>query len=419
MSKRTLKEVMLPSFQTQPFGLVVVVIAWAIVIAIDIVFWVNLTTSSLWLDELWTAYYTDPSLGLIELLLNRMPTDTNPPIYYVIAHLWQRILGPGDASLRALSVVAATSIPVILFFGSRRFLSHDARLFLLLLSASSGPLISNALNARPYAILMLLSVLTCLVFHKLQIRRDNSDNNLARDYVQLVIACVVISLTHWYGFFLTAGLILTLLAHKPSRRDTLATFAAGVAVVAIVGVYIVWHYPQVTQVYYSEDTWARNSARFKPLVLVEIVAKGLARPLGYGVELVIIGFFLASTLAFRWRAGNPSRQVAPVLASVSAPMGPFISAVLIGALAALVVSVSWRPLLSQRNLLAFAPAVWLIAAFFFEKLIAIHGKVAKIAVLALMTFLLAYRAVDSASLFDSSNEEWKTSAAFVAALLNQ
>ena len=109
----------------------------------------------LWIDEVLTITYTRSSF--FDLWFH--PSDPTPPLYYTLFKLLVSDTG-SPVAVRSLSaVLGILSIPVIYAVG--RSLSNDATgLAAALFLAVSGPHITYSQEARAYALLFLLVLLS-------------------------------------------------------------------------------------------------------------------------------------------------------------------------------------------------------------------------------------------------------------------
>jgi mannosyltransferase len=91
-------------------------------------------------------------------------TESTPPLYYVLAWGWSRIFGTGEVGLRALSAVLGTATISVAYAVACFFISRRAGSFAAVLVACSPLLVWYSQEARSYALLAFLSVLSALAF---------------------------------------------------------------------------------------------------------------------------------------------------------------------------------------------------------------------------------------------------------------
>ncbi len=104
-------------------------------------------------------------------------SESNPPLYYVLAWGWSKLFGTGEAGLRSLSALfGAATIPLAYLIG-KDLLSRRAGLITAALVALNPMLIWYSQEARSYALLVLLCAASLLFF--LRARRSGEAWDLA------------------------------------------------------------------------------------------------------------------------------------------------------------------------------------------------------------------------------------------------
>ena len=82
----------------------------------------TIASQSYWFDEATTAHAVQLSFG--GLLHVVRTTESTPPLYYVVAWVWAKVFGAGEAGLRSLSAVAGTALIPIAYLCGRELLSR-------------------------------------------------------------------------------------------------------------------------------------------------------------------------------------------------------------------------------------------------------------------------------------------------------
>jgi uncharacterized membrane protein len=155
-----------------------------------------LEARSFWRDEAVTVLLM--RLDFLAMLRAIPGSEGAPPFYHVVAWLWCRLFGTGEAGVRALSALIGTvTIPVICL-AAARLVSLRAGLTAAALATVSPLLVWFSLDARPYVLLVLLGALSFLYF--IEYLTDRSQRSAALWAVSSVLALA----THYYAFFLIA-----------------------------------------------------------------------------------------------------------------------------------------------------------------------------------------------------------------------
>lgn len=122
----------------------------------------RLTAQSFWNDEGNSVRLSERSLALI---IEGTASDIHPPLYYLLLHGWQGLLGQSMFSLRLLSVLAGL-LTVTAVVALMRALGHQRPwtwLLAGLLTAVNPALIYYSQETRMYALLGLLATLSTAV----------------------------------------------------------------------------------------------------------------------------------------------------------------------------------------------------------------------------------------------------------------
>src|SRR3954471_7598806 len=116
---------------------------------------------SFWLDESYTVDLVQRSLG--DMLDGVSRTESTPPLFYVLAWLWAKLFGHGEAGLRSLSAVVGTlTVPVAWRAAREWFSGARAGLIAAALVAVNPFFVWYSQEARSYALLVLMAALSLL-----------------------------------------------------------------------------------------------------------------------------------------------------------------------------------------------------------------------------------------------------------------
>lgn len=186
----------------------------------------TLTSQSYWFDEATTAH--DMQLSLGAMLHAVRVGESTPPLFYVLAWVWSKAFGVGEAGLRSLSAVAGTAVIPITYLCGRELLSRGAGYTAAALAAVSPWMIWYSQEARAYMLFAALCGLSLLFFAKA--RLDPSRRNLAWWAAWSSLAL----LTHYFAGFLVAAEVVWLLVSIRSRLVVIAAAAITAVQAAIV-----------------------------------------------------------------------------------------------------------------------------------------------------------------------------------------
>jgi mannosyltransferase len=173
-------------------------------------------------DEVITAMRVIP--GSFEDMLHRVKTsESNPPLYYVLAWGWAKAFGTGEFGLRSLSALfGAATVPVGYLIG-RQLASRRAGLLLAALIAVNPMLIWYSQEARSYALLVFFGALSMLFFARaLNSRRG-------RDLAFWALASALALCSHYFAVFPVGIEAVWLLLALRDRWRVVLPAAAAVA----------------------------------------------------------------------------------------------------------------------------------------------------------------------------------------------
>lgn len=123
----------------------------------------NLDTPCLWYDELCTYWRVN---GSLEHTFSTLRVSPFPPLYYVLMNKWCGVFGLSEFSLRFPSMIFSTlSVALIYFLAKTMFGKREGMIAALLLSVSTYS-INYAHEAKMYAMIWCLSILSFLFFFR-------------------------------------------------------------------------------------------------------------------------------------------------------------------------------------------------------------------------------------------------------------
>jgi mannosyltransferase len=175
-------------------------------------------------DEVITAGRVIP--GEFEHMLRQVKgSESNPPLYYVLAWAWAKAFGTGEIGLRSLSaLLGAATVPVAFLVG-RELASNRAGLIAAGLVAVNPMLIWYSQEARSYAALVFFGALALLFF----VRALRSE--AGRDLALWALASALALCSHYFAVFAVAiEAAWLLVALRYSWRLVLPAVGAVVAV---------------------------------------------------------------------------------------------------------------------------------------------------------------------------------------------
>jgi hypothetical protein len=175
-------------------------------------------------DEVITAARVIPG-SFAHMLREVKASESNPPLYYVLAWGWAKLFGTGEVGLRSLSAVFGAATIPIAYFAGRELASRRAGLIAAAMVAVNPMLIWYSQEARSYAPLVFFGALSLVFFARSLRTRAGSDLAL------WTLASALAVCSHYFAVFAVAieGAWL-LVALRDRWRAVLPALAGVVAV---------------------------------------------------------------------------------------------------------------------------------------------------------------------------------------------
>lgn len=289
-------------------------------------------------DEVITAARVIPG-SFAHMLKEVERSESNPPLYYVLAWGWAKAFGVGEVGLRSLSaLLGAATVPVAYFVG-RELASRRAGLVLAAMVAVNPMLIWYSQEARSYAPLVFFGTLSLLFFARALSTRAG------RDLAWWSLASALALCSHYFAVFAVGIEAAWLLVALRGRWRAVLPAVGGVVAVGLALVplianqvnptHIGWidHSPLPTRLWETAVSFLigetghviaeppRERYALIPVVLVGVALllalargsrrekKGLAIGLGIGLGVVL----LASAAALVGKDYVVERNLLPAL----------------------------------------------------------------------------------------------------------
>jgi 4-amino-4-deoxy-L-arabinose transferase-like glycosyltransferase len=185
----------------------------------------QLDHESLWNDEILSV---EVARRPWPALLSATAEDGHPPLYAALLHVWMRARGESETAVRSLSAVIGVATLAAFFALASRLLSRRAALLATLLLACAPYHVYYSQEARNYALLLLLTVLSYLGL----VAWDERPTPARA--VAYVAATVLLLYTHAFGFFVWAAQLLWIAVRARERGDWRARLLPPIATFVLV-----------------------------------------------------------------------------------------------------------------------------------------------------------------------------------------
>jgi mannosyltransferase len=177
-------------------------------------------------DEVITAARVIPG-DFTDMLREVKRSESNPPLYYVLAWAWAKAFGTGEVGLRSLSALfGAATVPVGYLIG-RELVSRRAGLIVAALLAVNPMLIWYSQEARSYAVLVFFCAASLFFFARALRARD------AADLALWALASGLALCSHYFAVFAVGIEAIWLLVALRSRWRAVLPAVLGVGIVGL------------------------------------------------------------------------------------------------------------------------------------------------------------------------------------------
>jgi mannosyltransferase len=145
-------------------------------------------------DEAWTV--VNVLTGDFRHMLHQVKaTESNPPLYYVLAWGWSRLFGLGEVGLRSLSALFGLAVVPVGYLIGRQLSGRRAGLILAAFLAFNPMLIWYSQEARSYVLLIFFGALSFYFFLRVL------DGGGELDLVLWTLSSALALCSHYFAFF--------------------------------------------------------------------------------------------------------------------------------------------------------------------------------------------------------------------------
>lgn len=196
------------------------------------------------LDE---AYHSHFSLKTIAGILQTSATDPNGPVYNLLLHFWMPVAGVSEFSLRFLSVILSALTAPLIYTFAKKYFNPEAGIFSALLFTASSIHFYYSHNARVYALLCFLTIISFHLFFRL------IQNKRWTAFFWLIIINTLLIYTHPTTIFVFAAEFFScFFFFHQYRRGVM--FSIGALVIPVV-LFIPWVLTSPYFTSHAPSTW--------------------------------------------------------------------------------------------------------------------------------------------------------------------
>jgi len=177
-------------------------------------------------DEVITVARVIPD-SFTDMLRQVKGSESNPPLYYVLAWGWAKAFGTGEMTMRSLSALFGVATIPLAYCAARELSSRRAGLIAASLVAVNPMLIWYSQEARSYALLVFFGAASLFFFVRALRTRDG------RDLALWGLASALALCSHYFAVFAVGIEALWLLVVLRSRWRVVLPAVGSVAIVGL------------------------------------------------------------------------------------------------------------------------------------------------------------------------------------------
>jgi hypothetical protein len=386
---------------------------------------IGLDTSSLWYDELFTAWVIGVDHDPIQAFFRAL-SDVHPPFYYISVYAFSYIDG-SDVGLRIFSAICAVSSLGVIYFGLKEYLSLEARLLFIALATSSRHWFVQSQSARSYSLIML--IVSILVIFAIKLNNKTTNNTpVSKLFILSFVAVALIGIsTHFYMIFVVMALFSICAAYFPKFRTLFVFLVAGTFFISYAYVkLIVSNYAKFSQVNNwigGNFNWYITSILDAANIVISIWGYLLIFLLSLSIYRLSFNRTNLNNLFMKYRINYilfvaksfPKNIRYRMLLIDSIAIFVPLMVLLAGVLSSIVLS----PNFTGRNLLVTAPVVWIAIARLYDFARTRQGWPSVNLVTSLGSVLMLLSSGIVVGRFIAANEPWREAAAIADRKLSE
>jgi hypothetical protein len=177
-------------------------------------------------DEVITVARVIPG-SFTDMLREVKGSESNPPLYYVLAWGWAKAFGTSEVTIRSLSALFGVATIPFAYLAGSELSSRRAGLIAAALVAVNPMLIWYSQEARSYALLVFFGAASLFFFARALRTREG------RDLALWALASALALCSHYFAVFAVGIEALWLLVALRSRRRAVLPAVGGVAIVGL------------------------------------------------------------------------------------------------------------------------------------------------------------------------------------------
>ncbi|TGK35502.1 dolichyl-phosphate-mannose--protein mannosyltransferase [Leptospira gomenensis] len=369
----------------------------------------RLDLQSPWEDELFSIRASSETS--LEKLWDWMKNDPHPPLYQTLLYFWFQLFGATVFWGRLFSAIAGMFVPIVFLYFTPKELPDRIRIVTAALLSFSPGLIYYSQELRSYSLLVLFCTILFAFTLRIVYARDESERSFL--LWKLTAVALLASYTHFFGFLWAAstflGLFLTeWIAEKkfPKREFLCGTV---LAVSFLPAVYMLFSSDKM-----KTASWIPEAGIIVFIVFFDrIFHSGFLNKFVPGLlasAALVVGFATQYYGKGKEKNGFEELEFSHKKSIRLISVVFLVFAVVIG-----VLSIK-QPILTDRNLLVAAPAIYFLVVTAFSRFSVYRGNRLKTLLIGISLVSLYYY---SRHYYKPFKEQWRESSQFIISTIRE
>jgi len=302
----------------------------------------GLTYQSYWLDEIFSASYSDPA-NSFGRMYSYITEDNHPPLYQTSLWVFYHLFGYSELTGRAFSAVTGILSIIAIYFLGKELFNKEIGLYVSFFAAINYFFIYYSQETRAYSMLLLFTIISYTYFVK--VLKEPSKKNI----ILYWLSTIILFYTHYFGFFLVATQVFVFLwsiIAFSEKRKSLFKLAVYTTIVFIISLI-----PTMQSIISNSGVdvwWIKQPA---PTFFIEYIFSYF-----HGKWLTIV-FGISALISFVYLSmrSTSEREKTSIIF--------LLIWIFFAYLLPYIVSVLYAPLLTDRNTIIVLPAILLFASY--------------------------------------------------------
>lgn len=168
-------------------------------------------------DEPFSIYYAQMDVSSI---FSHLGSGNNPPLYEILLHHWIKLFGISPLSARFLPFLFSVATVYFIYRVGMRFFNFHIALTASLLYTFSNYHLFHSHESRVYSLFAFLAILSMYFFLVLA-----ANPKSRKYYILLILSNALLIYAHYFGFFVLAVQLISLLCFAELRKNMLKNYS--------------------------------------------------------------------------------------------------------------------------------------------------------------------------------------------------